>query len=148
MQAGFPIHVISDVFHRFNQQKDELLILQWLFDDRKESLIRLPFAPANEKFVNSFINKLEIFTNYRIKLYFVRNTQKIKSLLNYKDKVSHSSYITYKRICSSRADYIGETLRTALLQWNEHENGTDKYSESSKHLNENDNHELKWSILS
>ena len=108
----------------------------------------LPFAPANEKFVKSFTNKLGIFTNYRIKLNFVRNTQKIKSLLNYKDKVSHYSYITYKRICSSRADYIGETLRNALLQWNEHENGTDKNSESSKHLNENDNHELKWSILS
>ena len=28
LQAGFPIHVISDVFHRFNQQKDEVLILQ------------------------------------------------------------------------------------------------------------------------
>ena len=66
MQAGFPIHVIN-VFHRFNQQKDEVLIPQWLFDERKECLIRLPFAPANEKFVKSFINKLEIFTNYRVK---------------------------------------------------------------------------------
>ena len=26
LQAGFPIHAINDVFHRFNQQKDEILI--------------------------------------------------------------------------------------------------------------------------
>ena len=34
------------------------------------------------------------------------------------------------------------------LCWNEHENGTDKNSECSEHLNENDNHEFKRSILS
>ena len=53
---------MNDVFYRFNQQKDEVLTLQWLFDEREECLIRLPFGPANEKFVKSFINKLEIFT--------------------------------------------------------------------------------------
>ena len=49
---------------------------------------------------------------------------------------------------SCRADYIGQTVHNALLRWNEHENGTDKNSECAKHLNENDNHEFKWSILS
>ena len=72
LQAGFQIHVINDVFHRFNQQKDEVLIPQWLFDERKECLIRLPFAAANEKFVKSFINKLEIFKNYRVKSNIVK----------------------------------------------------------------------------
>ena len=41
------------------------------FDDRKECLIRLPFAVANDKFLKSFVNKLEIFTNYRVKFYIV-----------------------------------------------------------------------------
>ena len=86
MQAGFPIHVINDVFHRFNQQKDEVLIPQSFFDDRKECMIRLPFAPANEKFLKTFINKLEIFTNYSIKFNVVWNTRKIKSLFSYKEK--------------------------------------------------------------
>ena len=86
LQAGFPIHVINDVFHRFNQQKDEVLIPQSFFDDRKECMIRLPFAPANEKFLKTFINKLEIFTNYSIKFNVVWNTRKIKSLFNYKEK--------------------------------------------------------------
>ena len=114
----FPIHAINEVFHRFNQQKDEVLIPQWLFDDRKECMIRLPFAPANEKFVKSFINKLEIFTNYSIKFNIVWNNQKIKSLFNYKDKVSHYSCIISRGICSYGADYIEETVRNARLRWN------------------------------
>ena len=71
LQAGFPIHVINDVFHRFNQEKDEVLLPQWIFGYTKECLIRLPFAIANEKFVKYFVNKLEIFTNYRVKLNIV-----------------------------------------------------------------------------
>ena len=70
-KSVFPIHIINDVFRRFNQEKDELLRTQWSFDNRKECLIRLPFAPANEKFVKSFINKLDIFRNYRVKFSFV-----------------------------------------------------------------------------
>ena len=73
LQAGFPIHVIR-VYCRFNQEKDEVLMPQWLFNDRKECLIRLPFAPANEKFVKLFINKLETFTNYRVKFNIVWST--------------------------------------------------------------------------
>ena len=148
MKVGFLIHVINDVFHRFNQQKDEVLIPQWLFDERKECLIRLPFAPSKEKFVKPFINKLEIFTNYRVKFNIVWNTRKIKALFNYKDKVSHYSCIIYRGICSCGEDCIGETVRNARLRWNEHENGTDKNTECAKHLSENNNHEFKWSILS
>ena len=91
---------------------------------------------------------MEIFTNYRVKFNIVWNTRKIKSLFNNKDKVSHYSCVIYTGICSCGADYIGETVRNAQLRWNEHENGTDKNSECAKHLNENDNHEFKWSILS
>ena len=91
---------------------------------------------------------MEIFTNYSVKFKTVWNPRKIKSLFNYKDKVSHYSCIIYRGICSYGADYIEETVRNARLRWNEHENGTDKNSECAKHLNENDNHEFKWSILS
>ena len=89
LQASFPVHAINNVFHSFNQQKHEILIPQWFLDDMKECMIRLLFAPANEKFVKSLINKLEIFTYYSVKFNIAWNTQKIKSLFNYKDKVSH-----------------------------------------------------------
>ena len=59
------------------------------FDDRKECMIRLWFAPANEKFVNSFVNKLEIFTNYSVQFNIALNSCKIKFLFNYRNKVSH-----------------------------------------------------------
>ena len=39
-------------------------------------------------------------------------------------------------------------MHNAWLRWNEHESGTDKNSECAQHLNKNDNHEFKWSILS
>ena len=110
-------------------------------------MIRLPFAPVNETFVKSSINKLEIFTNYSVKFNIVWNTRKIKSLFNYKDKVSHYSCIIYRGICSYGADYIEETVRNARLRWNEHENGTDKNSECAKHLNKNGDHEFRLSIL-
>ena len=54
----------------------------------------------------------------------------------------------YRGICSYRADYIGETVCNAWLRWNEHENDTDKNFKCAKHLNENYNHEFKWSIVS
>ena len=111
-------------------------------------MIRLPFAPANEKFVKSFINKLEIFTNHRLKFNNYETPEKFKSLFNNKDKVSHYSCIIYRGMCSCGADYIGETVRDARLRWNEHENGTDKNSGCAKNLNENDFPEFKWFILS
>ena len=39
-------------------------------------------------------------------------------------------------------------MRKARLRWDENKDGTDKNFECAKHLNENDNHEFKWSILS
>ena len=53
-----------------------------LIDHMKECSIRLPFAPANEKFVKSFKNKLETFINYKVKFNILWNTQKIKSLFS------------------------------------------------------------------
>ena len=91
---------------------------------------------------------MEIFTNYSIKFKTVWNTRKIKSLFNYKDKVSHYSCIIYRGICLCGAHYKEETVSNARLLWNEHENGTDKNSEYVNHLNENDDHEFRWSILS
>ena len=91
---------------------------------------------------------METFTNYKVKFNIVWNTQKIKSLFSDKDKVSHYSCVIYREIYSCRADYIGETVSKARWRWNEHENDRDKNSECVKHLNENDNHEFKWSILS
>ena len=132
LRAGFPIHIISDVFRRFNQEKDEVLIPQWLFVHRKECLIRVQFAPANEKFLKPFINRLEIFPNFRVKFKIVWNTWKNKSLFNNKDKVSHYSCVLYSGICSYGAGYIEETVHNPRLRWNQHKNGRDKNFECAR----------------
>ena len=67
-------------------------------------MIQLPFANANEKSVKYFINKFEIFTNYKVNFNIVWNTQKFKFLFNNKDKISYYSYVIYKGICSCVAD--------------------------------------------
>ena len=81
-----------------NSIKYTNLIPQWLVNDRKECLIRLLFTTADEKFVKSFINRLEIFTNYRVKFNIVWANQRINSLFNNKDKVSHYSCVIYRGI--------------------------------------------------
>ena len=65
-----------------------------------------------------------------------------------KDKVCHYNCVICRGIGSCGADCIGENMHNAQLRWNEHENGTGKNVECVKCLNENDNHEFKWSILS
>ena len=90
---------------------------------------------------------METFSNYKIKFHIVWNTRNFKSLFNNKDQGSHYSCVIYRGICICGADYIGQTMRNARLRWNEHENGTVKNSECAKHLNENDDHEFKWSIF-
>ena len=76
-------------------------------------MIRLPFVLANEKFLKSFINKLEIFTKYKVKLNIAWNTQKIKSLFNNKDKVSHYSCVIYRGLCVT-LDY--DAMNTKMVQ--------------------------------
>ena len=88
-------------------------------------------------------------TNFRyvkrlLRAHYVHDRNRARNLL----RPGHYSCVIYRGICSFRADYIGETVCNAWLRWNEHENSTDKNSECAKHLNENDNHEFKWSILS
>ena len=66
------------------KEKEDILISNWLFDERKEILFGLPLAPTNESFIKKFIHKVEVFTNFKVKFNNVWNTRKIKSLLTIK----------------------------------------------------------------
>ena len=41
----------------------DFIILEWLSDERKLIIVRLPFSESNEKFAKSLIKKLVIFAN-------------------------------------------------------------------------------------
>ena len=58
--ASYPVKSISDIFFRFSEEKEELLIPKWLFDETKLVVIRLTFARRREKFSKRFISKLQI----------------------------------------------------------------------------------------
>ena len=77
LHAGYPVKFINNTFFRFSQEKDELLIPKWLFDETELVIIRLPFAPRNEKFSKRFISKLQTFTNGKVRFNIIWNTRKI-----------------------------------------------------------------------
>ena len=94
------------------------------------------------------MRKVENFTNDKVKVIIIRNTRKIQSLFNNKDKVKHHSCVIYRGICSCGADYIGETIRNSEIRWNEHITGKYKNSDCVKHLSGHFDHELRWFVLS
>ena len=47
------VHSIKDHFH---SDKDNLIIPQWLFDERKAFTIHLQFSSSNESFMKTFVS--------------------------------------------------------------------------------------------
>ena len=146
--AAYPVKFINDTFFIFNKEKEELLILKWLFDQAKSVVIRLLFAPRNEEFSNRLLSKLQNFTNGKVRFNIIWNTRKIQPLFSNKDKVQHLSCVIYKGVCSCGADYIGETICNVNVRWNEHESEIDKNAECFKYFQEHLSHDFHWSVLS
>ena len=61
--ARFLIRLVHSIIDNFDSGKDNLIIPQWLFDERKAFIIHLPFSSSNESFVKTFVSKLNYFTN-------------------------------------------------------------------------------------
>ena len=54
LSAGFPRNFIRNNIEYFNKDKDDYIIPEWLFDERKLIIIlRLPFSESNKKFTKS-----------------------------------------------------------------------------------------------
>ena len=140
--VGFPSRFVLSIIDNFDSGKDNLIIPQWLFGERKSFTIHLPFSPSNENFVKRFISKLNYFTNEKCKFNVIWNTRKVQSLFPLKD-----SCVIYSGDCSCDQNYIGETVCNAKIRWNEHEYKNSK-SEPAKHLKENPTHKFTWTIIS
>ena len=97
--TGFPLKFINETICNFERGKKEMIIPEWLFDERKTFPVRFPYSRANEK-----MRKVKIFTTDKVKVIIIRNTRKIQSLFNNKDKVKHHSCVIYRGICSYGAD--------------------------------------------
>ena len=67
IKAGYPFRFINSVIDGFNQEKEDPLIPTSLFEERKEVSFQIPFCKRNENEISRIIDKLEAFTNYKIK---------------------------------------------------------------------------------
>ena len=70
---------------------------------------QLPICKTNEQKIKSIVNKLEEFTNNKVKFIFHWKTRTLMFPL--KDRIKHKANIVYKGICSCNETYIGETKR-------------------------------------
>ena len=143
LEVGYPIGFIKSVISNFKNSKEEEqpIIPEWLFDQRKKVLFKLPYYPSNERDVKLFIEKIESFTNGKLKFIVLWSTRNIKSLFPLKDEVKHFSCFIHEGKCSCGRLYIGETIRN-----NEHESATGK-SEPAKHLADSKSHMFTWKVL-
>ena len=61
LEIGYPIVFIKPVINDFKNSKEEeqLIIPEWLLDQRKKILFKLPYCPSNERDIKRFIDKIE-----------------------------------------------------------------------------------------
>ena len=145
--ARFLIRLVHSIIDNFDSGKDNLIIPQWLFDERKVFTIYLPFSSSNESSLKTFVSNLNYFTNEKCKFNVVWKTRKVQSVFPLKDKVNQYSCVIYRGDCSCDQNYIRETVRNAEIRWNEHEDKNSK-SERAKHLKENPTNRYRWTITS
>ena len=61
----FPyLKFVNETVRNFGKENEEIVIPEWLFDQRKTFRVGLPCSPTNEKFSNLFTKKIG-FTNGR-----------------------------------------------------------------------------------
>ena len=75
--VGFPSRFVRSIIYNSDSDKDNLIILQWLFEERKAFTINLPFSLSNESFVKTFISKLNYFTNEKCKFNVAWNKESV-----------------------------------------------------------------------
>ena len=147
IKAGYPPKFVTSVINTCTAEKEEPIILPQMFDERKTVYFQLPFCKTNEQKMKSIVNKLEEFTNYKVKFIYHWKTRKLKSLFPLKDRIKHKANIIYKGICSCKESYIGETKRNAEIRWKEQCSNNDKKSEVAEHLLTNPEHTINWHVI-
>ena len=146
IRAGYSSEFISNQIEKFMSFKNDFLIPKWMFEDRINVHMKLPFCLKNEKIIRKYLDTVEEFTGFSIKVTYSWITTKARSLFPIKDKLNHHHHVIYKGVCSCKNTYIGETKRNSVIRWKEHESlsGT---SEPSKHLASNPTHQFSRMIL-
>ena len=78
--------------------------------------LKVPFCSKNEKTMENYLDAMEDFTGFSIKVTYSLITTKVCSLFPIKDKLSHHHHVIYKEVCSCENTYIGETKRNSVVR--------------------------------
>ena len=78
--ARSSLKFINETICNFERGKEEMIIPEWLFDERKTFSVRFLHSPENEKFSKVFTRKVENFANDKVKVIIIWNTRKAQSL--------------------------------------------------------------------
>ena len=93
--------------------------------------------------LKSSISLLNTKYTFRVRITWL--TEKVKTLFGVKDKSLHQACKIYKCVCSCGESYIGESIRNVEVHWDEHNNPM-KRSSPSKHIKDNLDHVVNWSV--
>ena len=152
--AGFPVKFVEAVIRDFEKvpevnEEEENIIPEWLFDKKVEFYLRIPFCPKNEEISQTFLKKLNSYTNEKYQFKVIWETRNIRSLFPLKDRVEQVSCVVYEGICTCGKSYIGETVRNASIRWKEHTTPSPSatLSDPAKHVVENPTHSFTWKVL-
>ena len=111
IKAGYPFRFINSITDGFNQEKEDPLIPTSLFEERKEVSFQIPFCKRNENEISRIIDKLEAFTNYKVKFRYFWKIRKVRSLFVLKDLVIHKANVICKGTCSCSQFYVGDETK-------------------------------------
>ena len=65
--AGFSLKFINETICNFERGKEEMIIPEWLFDERKTFSVRFPYTLLRTRNLVTFTRKFENFTNGKVK---------------------------------------------------------------------------------
>ena len=139
-KAGCPPRFVTSVKNTCTVEK--------MFDERKTVYFQLPFCKTNERKIRSFVSKSGEFTNNKVKFIYHWKTRKLKSLFPLTSCFFCSEVNTvYKRTCSCKESYIGETKCNAEIKWKEHFLNNDKKIKVPEHLLKNPGYVINWQVI-
>ena len=139
IKADYPFPFTNSVINSLIQEKEDPMIPTNLFEEIKEVSFQIPFCKRDENAIYRIIDKLEAFTNYKVKFRYFWKTRKVRSLFVLKDPVVHRANVIYKGTCSCSEFYVGETKQNIEVRSREH-CSTKKMSELGDHLLINSGH--------
>ena len=70
IKTGFPPKFVTSVTNTCTVEKEEAIIQPQMFHERKTEYFQLPSCKTNEQKIKSIVNKLEEFTNNKVKFIY------------------------------------------------------------------------------